>query len=108
MGDESTPPDAIFSYTGADSIWMINGVYKPEICMTAGKWRRWRMVHVDSRAGHNLYIESAPESSGVAETCDIQLLAKDSVTISPAPRSVSGIYFSVAARVDVSLLNLTL
>lgn len=98
MGKESTPNDKIFSYEGSTSIWLVNSVYNPEICMTAGKWRRWRMVHVDTRSGHNLIIEPQEGTTG---TCEIQLFAKDAVTISPAPRPVSGIYFSVSGRVDV-------
>lgn len=98
LGATSTPPDQIFDYSGADDIFTINSVFMPEICVTEGKWRRFRMGHVDTHASASLAIIPAPGTTG---TCTIQLLAKDGVTVDNAPRQVSGIYLSISGRVDV-------
>lgn len=67
--------------TGDDPVlwyFMINGQYLPKVNMTAGVWQRWRMVMAG--ANTNLRLE--------LPGCELQLLAKDGIFVSPMPRNL--------------------
>jgi FtsP/CotA-like multicopper oxidase with cupredoxin domain len=89
--------DKLFAFSGPDSLMLINSQYNPTLCLTEGKWKKWRMLNVDTRQGGTYRIKA---KAGTTGTCKIELLAKDGVMVSPAPRSVAGIYLSISARVD--------
>ena len=56
----------------------INGQHRPKMRLEAGVWQRWRMLMAGSNS--NLRIE--------LPGCEIQLLAKDGIFVSPMPRDL--------------------
>ena len=75
---------------------LINDEYEPTICLNKGEWKRLRMVHNDVFRELELLM-------GDTKACDVQLLAKDGVYVSPAPRNITTnvIYFTQSSRVDI-------
>ena len=63
--------------------------------MTINTWERWRIIWADW-LGSNLDFQFAGGSS-----CEMQLLAKDSIYISDYPRSVSQLTISTGGRADI-------
>ena len=79
-----------------DYFYLINDQYQPSICLKKGEWKRFRMVHNDVRFDTELLF-------GDTEACQVQLLAKDGVYLSPAPRELSTnrVYFTQSGRADI-------
>lgn len=74
-----------------DSWWTINGCYEPVIAMERNKPMRWRIVSGSTDQVLELNVPG----------CSFELLAKDGVFVSPAPRPVSIVYLSPASRADI-------
>lgn len=63
----------------ARNMVLINGLYQPSIAMAANRWYRWRVVF--SAFGAILDVS--------AVGCEMKLLAKDGIYVSPAPRDIT-------------------
>ncbi|KAL1519183.1 hypothetical protein AB1Y20_003443 [Prymnesium parvum] len=87
--NEDTWSDGAISGTQVNLV-VVNGMYQPTISMAANRWYRWRMVF----AAVNAVLE--PMLTG----CEIKLLAKDGVYLSPAPRDITTGYMGPGNRAD--------
>ena len=95
------------------SWWLMNGLYQPTISIQPGEWQRWRFVTSAVDKGlivtivdkdpsrRTLRNGPAPPPPPVSAPCEILLLSKDGVTVSPAPRAVEVMYFNAATRADI-------
>ena len=79
-----------------DYFYVINGEYRPTICLKQNEWKRLRMIHNDVLFETEILM-------GDTDNCQVKLLAKDGVYISPSPRNISTnlIYFTQSSRVDI-------
>ncbi|KAL7554728.1 hypothetical protein ACHAWF_018263 [Thalassiosira exigua] len=81
--------------TDRTDLLLVNMQYMPVVTMEAKKWYRWRMV-----------MSSAVESlvmRGSDGDCQFQLLAKDGIFLTDAPRAVSAIFLSPGNRADIAV-----
>lgn len=100
--------DNVFQFDGNGNtdFWMINGEYQPDICLTTGKWKKFRIVNSDMRQQNEFTIDAA---GGDASSCRVSLIAKDGVLIhgqnNQVPREITTrtMYFTVASRADVAV-----
>jgi len=76
---------------------LCNGDFQPQINLTQGVNYRLRMVYSSVAMKLNLSIIADAEALG----CTWELLAKDGVYVSPAPRAVGNVYLSPGNRADV-------
>eukprot|EP01084_Bolivina_argentea_P155588 271139_1 len=93
--------DELFKTNIGSSFYLINGEYKPTICIQENKWIKLRILHVDIANNMQLHIDS--------NYCQIYLLAKDGVIIhgedNITPRLIASnkLYFSVSSRADIAI-----
>ena len=86
--------------------WILNGQYEPDICLTTGKWKRFRIVNVDMTQSNEYTIDAA---NGDSSSCKVYLIAKDGVLIhglnNEVPREITTrkMFFSGASRADVAV-----
>ena len=80
--------------TGNTNLLLVNMQYIPKISIERGKWYRMRMVMSSIEEG---LAWEAPEG------CDLQLLAKDGIYLSDAPRSVRTMILAPGNRADVAI-----
>jgi FtsP/CotA-like multicopper oxidase with cupredoxin domain len=97
------------------SWWLMNGLYQPTIALQPGEFQRWRFVTSavdkslivtvvekdDNRQRRNLRGGGGPPPPPPVPPCDLLLLSKDGITVSPAPREVQTMYFNAATRADI-------
>eukprot|EP01084_Bolivina_argentea_P016471 30826_1 len=89
---------------GSD-FWIINGKYQPDICMTTGVWKRFRIVNADLTQPNEYVLDA----NNINSPCEIYLISRDGVLIhgrnNEVPRRIStrAMYFSVASRADVAV-----
>jgi len=81
--------------TGNTNLLLVNMQYVPKISVERGKWYRMRMVMSSIEEG---LAWEAPEG------CDLQLLAKDGIYLSDAPRSVRTMILAPGNRADVAIM----
>ena len=81
---------------GNDAFILCNGEFQPQITLTQGVNTRLRMVFAAVEASVELSI---PEADALG--CTWELLAKDGVYVSPAPRAVGDVYLAPGNRADV-------
>lgn len=81
---------------GGDAFILCNGQVQPQITLTQGVNTRLRMVFAAVEASVELSI---PEAEALG--CSWELLAKDGVYVSPAPRAVGDVYLAPGNRADV-------
>ena len=77
-------------------LMLVNMQFVPKIEMQAGKWYRWRMVL-------SSYFDSLAMRFDEEDDCEFQLLAKDGIYLTDAPRTVPGIILSPGNRADVAV-----
>jgi FtsP/CotA-like multicopper oxidase with cupredoxin domain len=82
--------------TDITNLVLVNMQYVPKLEMQAGKWYRWRMVL-------SSYFDSIAMRLKEESDCEFQLLAKDGIYLTDAPRSVPGIILSPGNRADVAV-----
>jgi len=82
------------SDTGNTNLMLVNMQYIPKITIEKGKWYRFRMVMSSVIDGLSW---AAPEG------CQMQLLAKDGIYLSDAPRSVEIMILAPGNRADVAI-----
>lgn len=89
----------ITNFTTAETnMILVNMQYIPHVNMKAGKWYRWRilMASVQERLAMALVGKEGA-------SCTVQLLAKDGIYLTDAPRIVSNIILSAGNRADVAV-----
>jgi FtsP/CotA-like multicopper oxidase with cupredoxin domain len=79
-------------HENAEDACLVNGNLKPSLTLEAGKWTRLRMLY--AAIERTLHI---PKPDG----CEFQLIAKDGIYLSVAPRSVERLMFGPGNRADV-------
>lgn len=80
--------------TGNTNLLLVNMQYIPKISIERGKWYRMRMVMSSIQEG---LAWEAPEG------CQLELLAKDGIYLSDAPRSVKTMILAPGNRADVAI-----
>lgn len=80
--------------TGNTNLLLVNMQYIPKLSIERGKWYRMRMVMSSIEEG---LAWEAPEG------CDLQLLAKDGIYLTDAPRSVKTMILAPGNRADVAI-----
>ena len=65
--------DNLFTFDVDIRTTVVNGEYQPTICMEAGVWKKWRIVHSNLAITENTYTLDAG--------CSLYLLSKDGVLI---------------------------
>lgn len=81
--------------TDRTDLLLVNMQYMPVVTMEAKKWYRWRTV-----------MSSAVESlvlRGSDDNCQLQLLAKDGIFLTDAPREVRTIFMTPGNRADIAV-----
>jgi len=78
---------------------LINGMLCPSMSIESGVW--YRLDIVFATVHRLLQLEPREVSGGFA--CEMQLLAKDGVYVSDAPRKVKKLFFSPGNRVSVAM-----
>jgi hypothetical protein len=74
----------------------VNGQYQPEKMIDSGKWQRVRMIYSSLKS--SLRLQMLENSAN----CEWQLLAKDGIYVSEAPRSIGDtVYMGPGNRVDM-------
>jgi len=77
---------------------LVNMQYIPHVTMKAGTWYRWRMLMASVQERLAMALVG---KDGVS--CTVQLLAKDGIYLTDAPRDVSDIILSAGNRADVAV-----
>jgi len=96
--------DELFTADSNAALTVINGEYQPTLCLEAGAWRKWRIVHSNTDITTNTYSLDAD-----ADACSLYLLSKDGVLVhganNRAPRHIASneLYFTMASRADVAI-----
>mmetsp|Transcript_5881 Transcript_5881/g.12567 ORF Transcript_5881/g.12567 Transcript_5881/m.12567 type:complete len:322 (+) Transcript_5881:1642-2607(+) len=80
--------------TGNTNLLLVNMQYVPKISVERGRWYRMRMVLSSVQEG---LAWEAPEG------CTLQLLAKDGIYLSDAPRTVETMILAPGNRADVAI-----
>eukprot|EP00613_Pedinella_sp_CCMP2098_P039795 CAMPEP_0171790444 /NCGR_PEP_ID=MMETSP0991-20121206/65729_1 /TAXON_ID=483369 /ORGANISM="non described non described, Strain CCMP2098" /LENGTH=522 /DNA_ID=CAMNT_0012400047 /DNA_START=485 /DNA_END=2053 /DNA_ORIENTATION=+ len=76
-----------------DEIMLVNGLEAPVVTMAAGEWERWRIVFSSVKSFYTFKFDHP--------SCTMQLIAKDGVYLSKAPREVKELPLYGGARCDV-------
>jgi len=96
---DSTLEDDPFTLTNITTdltnFMLINMQFIPEITMEVGKWYRWRMAMSSIEEGIAFNVDGT--------SCQMKLLAKDSIYVSDAPRDISMVILSPGNRADVAV-----
>lgn len=74
------------------NLFLVNGLYNPEVSIEAGRWTRVRIVY--AAISHQIYF-------GLPDECEMKLLAKDGVYLPLAPRNVSFAFLGPGNRADL-------
>jgi len=96
--------DALFKTDSDEMFTVINGEYQPTLCLEAGAWRKWRIVHANLDVTTTTYSLDAD-----SDTCSLYLLSKDGVLVhganNEAPRHIESneIFLTMASRADVAI-----
>jgi FtsP/CotA-like multicopper oxidase with cupredoxin domain len=80
------------------TLLLVNGQTQPNINLDQGRWYRFRMVYA---AIQHAIVLSIPDNGAVS--CDLELIAKDSIYLPTAPRSITSIPLYPASRADVAI-----
>eukprot|EP01084_Bolivina_argentea_P033175 61396_1 len=102
--------DNVWERTPADNsrndektnLYLVNGQFKPNICVTAGEWIKLRFAHIEIDSPRLYYIGTGSDG------CMVKLLARDGVIVhgsnNQAPRDVSNvIWLTQSSRADVAV-----
>jgi hypothetical protein len=91
--------------TGGDSLisgtlsptWTVNGLVGGSFCAPANEWQHWRLLLADRDAKEKVV--------GVGANCEVELLARDGVWRTTAPRTLPTNQISItgASRVDLAV-----
>ena len=81
--------------TDRTDLLLVNMQYMPVLTMEAGKWYRWRMVM--SSAVESMVIRAADND------CRFQLLSKDGIFLTDAPRNVLTFFMTPGNRADIAV-----
>ncbi|KAK3262896.1 hypothetical protein CYMTET_28273 [Cymbomonas tetramitiformis] len=81
------------SLTGDADFVLVNGQYLPEVTMTAGVYKRFRIVHSGTIAFLELGLSG----------CTLDLLGKDGIYLRSVPRRISTINVVAGSRADVAI-----
>jgi len=81
--------------TDLTNFMLVNMQFLPKVTMAVGKWYRWRTVMSS--------IQDSLAFKSQSGDCEFQLLAKDGIYLSDAPRAVDTIILSPGNRADVAV-----
>lgn len=81
--------------TDRTDLLLVNMQYKPVVTMEAGTWYRWRMVM--SSAVESMVIRASNDN------CQFQLLSKDGIFLTDAPRKVGTFFMTPGNRADIAV-----
>lgn len=95
LQDEFNTDHMLFVTGSTDDIMLVNGQSDPLVSMDANKWYRWRIAFTA--------LESTAIFTLDDDSCEMQLLAKDGIYLEVAPRAVTSLPLSPAARCDVAI-----
>lgn len=76
----------------------VNGVHRPTLRMTRGRWQRWRILFAGWRTAA---LDLRPSADADGAACEFQLLAKDEVYLADYPRAVRSLPVPPGGRADV-------
>lgn len=95
-GVAGTGGDTLISGT-ATAGWTVNGQKNGQICTTAGEWQHWRVLLADR--------DASEKTLGFGAGCEVQLLARDGVWRTTAPRALAtgSINLTGASRADFAI-----
>ncbi|KAJ1422813.1 Cupredoxin, partial [Ochromonadaceae sp. CCMP2298] len=104
----STTGDALYesgrnSVLGGTTFCLVNGQYQPTATVSAGEWTRLRVIF--SGLETTLELQMTSDSA----SCEWQLLARDGIYVSPAPRTFGDTMFMApGSRADVKVAQSTI
>ena len=77
--------------------WTVNGAVNGNMCVPANEWQHWRVLLADA--------DSRPKDVSVNGQCEMQLLARDGVWRTTAPRDIANntINLTGASRADIAV-----
>eukprot|EP00756_Hemistasia_phaeocysticola_P042326 Hpha_TRINITY_DN16964_c1_g1::TRINITY_DN16964_c1_g1_i1::g.55453::m.55453 len=75
----------------ANNLYLVNGYQMPIITIKKNEWQRWRIP----------YASADDDTTITFGGCELQLLAKDGVYLSDAPRATTQLPLTQASRADV-------
>eukprot|EP00959_Pyramimonas_sp_CCMP1952_P299342 6260864-Pyramimonas_sp.AAC.1 len=73
---------------------LINGLFRPAVTLTAGKYTRMRMIHSGTQSVMEVTVTG----------CTMELLAKDGVYLPTAPRAVTTAVLAPGTRADIAVM----
>ena len=76
-GNDGVSGDTIVSGT-LDPTWTVNGAVNGNLCVPDGEWQHWRVLLADA--------DAKPKNVSVDGQCEMQLMARDGVWRTTAPR----------------------
>jgi FtsP/CotA-like multicopper oxidase with cupredoxin domain len=77
--------------------WTVNGAVNGNMCVPDGEWQHWRVLLADA--------DSRPKNVSVNGQCEMQLMARDGVWRTTAPRAIANntINLTGASRADIAV-----
>jgi len=77
--------------------WTVNGAVNGNMCVPANEWQHWRVLLADA--------DSKPKDVSVNGQCEMQLMARDGVWRTTAPRTITNntINLTGASRADIAV-----
>jgi FtsP/CotA-like multicopper oxidase with cupredoxin domain len=77
--------------------WTVNGAVNGNMCVPVDEWQHWRLLLADA--------DSKPKDVSVNGQCEMQLMARDGVWRTTAPRAISNntINLTGASRADIAV-----
>jgi len=87
--------DNLWKTNSTAKVTLVNGTLEPTSAIQSGVWYRFRFVYASMFSSVRLALKSE------TATCQMQLLAKDGITLREAPRLVKRIWLAAGNRADV-------
>ena len=77
--------------------WTVNGAVNGNMCVPANEWQHWRVLLADA--------DSKPKDVSVNGQCEMELMARDGVWRTTAPRTITNntINLTGASRADIAV-----
>jgi len=95
-GNSGVSGDTIVDGT-LGATWTVNGAVNGNMCVPANEWQHWRVLLADA--------DSKPKDVSVNGQCEMQLMARDGVWRTTAPRTITNntINLTGASRADIAV-----
>jgi FtsP/CotA-like multicopper oxidase with cupredoxin domain len=90
---------ALWQVTQQTSMLLTNGQTSPSKIVFAGAWYRLRLLFTSDQSIATLSMQTASGTS----TCEMQLLAKDGIVLTAAPRLINKAYIPAGGRAEVAV-----